>query len=535
MLCPPALGEWTPTLTVSVVIPAHNHQDKLDLVLAALAAQTYPDHLTEVVIVDDASQPPLTLPPITPTHTRLITPDPGGWGSAHAVNTGAAHTTGDVILRLDADMLTFHHHIEAHMRWHHRCDYAAVIGHKRFVDHTPHTHTPQHIHHTVSEGRAETLFAGVPQEAQWIERVIDATDRLRNADQSEAYRVFVGASGSVSRRMFEAVGGMDAAMILGGDTHFGYRLAQAGAVFIPDDQSSSWHLGRSQIQSRRDAAKRYRKPFQANRMPALHYREAADRHLWTVPAVDVVVDAAGAVLDDVLGAVGPLLAGGSPRQVRVTLVADWPDPDRRHATLDDPHAELRLIHETYRGDPRVHFTHTTPTPDPQVPYRLLLPASARTTRHALDTLIAALDDAQAGLLEVRLDDGATVRLERHAAFARARHLAPDDTDLDPLVDKGFGVLRIDSGDTVHTGVVDVLSTARFGRRRDGVPQLAPARRDLAEARRELAAARRRLTRQRRRIARLRRTPLWRVRRLVDRRARRLLPERAYRLLRRFTA
>ncbi|MGH8795022.1 MAG: hypothetical protein ACRDXX_20570, partial [Stackebrandtia sp.] len=27
----PALGDWTPTLSVSILIPAHNHQDKLDL------------------------------------------------------------------------------------------------------------------------------------------------------------------------------------------------------------------------------------------------------------------------------------------------------------------------------------------------------------------------------------------------------------------------------------------------------------------------------------------------------------------------
>ena len=47
----PALGSWDPNLTVSVVIPAHDAVH-LPKVLAGLAAQTYPPHLLEVVVVD---------------------------------------------------------------------------------------------------------------------------------------------------------------------------------------------------------------------------------------------------------------------------------------------------------------------------------------------------------------------------------------------------------------------------------------------------------------------------------------------------
>lgn len=41
-LTPPALGSWVPSLRVSVVVPAYGDQEKLDLALAGLAAQTYP-------------------------------------------------------------------------------------------------------------------------------------------------------------------------------------------------------------------------------------------------------------------------------------------------------------------------------------------------------------------------------------------------------------------------------------------------------------------------------------------------------------
>ena len=71
-LTPPPLGDWVPRLTASVVIPARGAQHRLDLTLAALAAQTYPASLTEVIVVDDGSSPPLRLPEIRPENTRII-------------------------------------------------------------------------------------------------------------------------------------------------------------------------------------------------------------------------------------------------------------------------------------------------------------------------------------------------------------------------------------------------------------------------------------------------------------------------------
>lgn len=67
--------DFTPSLRVSVIVPAYDNQDKLDLALAALARQTYPAELTEVVVVDNGSTPPLRLPADRPPHTRLITCD----------------------------------------------------------------------------------------------------------------------------------------------------------------------------------------------------------------------------------------------------------------------------------------------------------------------------------------------------------------------------------------------------------------------------------------------------------------------------
>jgi glycosyltransferase involved in cell wall biosynthesis len=410
--------DWEPRLSVSVVIPAHGQQDKLDLTLASLAAQTYPAGLLEAVVVDDGSEPPLRLPEIRPESTRIVRPLPGGWASAHATNSGVAQSEGDVVLRLDADMLVFADHVASQLRWHHTADYLAVLGHKRFVDYRAGDLDPAAAYEAVLAGKAAELFDLDRSEPQWIEKIIDATGGLRQADH-RAFRVLVGASFSVHRSLFEASGGMDADVLLGSDTVFGYRLHQAGAVFVPDDQSSAWHLGPRQIAERGELAKGYRRPRIANRVPELDPKRPRAARGWETPLADVVIDARQAP-PELESNVDAILAGTVP-DVRVTLLGDWPEPhDGRHRMLDDPEIEARLLLESFRGEPRVRFAASF-EPDPKVPYAIRLPAAARPGPGTVASLVAYANGHRLGLLEVAAPEG-VIRLERTAAAARAAHL-----------------------------------------------------------------------------------------------------------------
>ncbi|MDS1269564.1 glycosyltransferase [Lipingzhangella sp. LS1_29] len=445
-LRPPELGTWEPTLDVSVVIPARGCQHKLDLTLAALAAQTYPAHLMQVIVVDDGadgSSAPLHLPEIRPERTVLL-PAGSGWGSAHAVNTGVAAAEGTVLLRLDADMLTYHDHVESQLRWHHLADYVAVLGHKRFVE--PGQLDPEHVYDRVRRGEASQLFDQQQAEAHWVERYSNARDQLRTAGHM-AYHVFVGATGSLRRALFDAAGGMDPAMVLGGDTEFAYRVGQTGAVFVPDPDSSSWHLGRSQMQSRRDEGTAVRHPYVANRVPLLESRRRTRGRQWEVPYVDILLDVTGLSTGMVSAAdVRPTveaLLDGDLTDVRITLVGDFSElGSERRAPLDEPLREVRLVHETFRAESRVRF-HTA-DPDPQVTFRLFWPATLRPSRSAVRILTEEANRQGAGLLCVT-GAGATPRLERTAAFARAAHLAgrrrgdPADPELDALVADVYGL------------------------------------------------------------------------------------------------
>ncbi|MFV2194599.1 glycosyltransferase [Nocardiopsis sp. LOL_012] len=444
VLEPPVLGGWTPVLSVSVVIPAHGHQEKLDLVLAALAGQSYPGHLMEVVVVDDGSPEPLVLPQVRPENTRLISSGPGGWGSAHAVNCGVAASSGQVVLRLDADMVVYREHVESQMRWHHLVDYGVVLGHKLFVDFVPGAMTPDHVRTEVAEGRADTLFDRESANPHWVEKTIDRQDKLRTA-ASQAYKVFVGATGSLHRGLFEAAGRMDPGMVLGGDTEFGYRLSQQGAVFVPDLDTSSWHLGSSQMQSRREEGKRYRLPYVANRVPDYGPRRELPGRAWEVPLVDAVLDVEGRTLEEVEATASALLGGTTP-DLRLWLVGPWENLDGgRRSPLDEEWLDLRLVGETFRGDARVHLVEEVPEEDPRVPFRLHVPTGTGLSPVAVADLVREADKHKAGLLcaplpgTARAEDG-FLRLERASARARARRLVPEaeGKELDRAVEEVHG-------------------------------------------------------------------------------------------------
>ena len=118
-----------------MVIPAYNCQESLDLTLASLSHQTYPDHLLEVIVADDGSEPPIELPKIRPTNCRIVrVPDHStGWGRSNALHVGAMNSDGEILHWLDADMVVFPDHVEAQVRWQHVSDEAVTLGYKRFV------------------------------------------------------------------------------------------------------------------------------------------------------------------------------------------------------------------------------------------------------------------------------------------------------------------------------------------------------------------------------------------------------------------
>ncbi|MFE3453254.1 glycosyltransferase [Nonomuraea sp. NPDC059194] len=408
-LDPPPIGAWTPELPVTVVIPAYNCQDELDSTLATLATQTYPAHLLDVIVVDDGSSPPLRA---RGPRVKVVRVEEG-WGRGNARNTGALAATGQVIHWLDADMFLAPDHIEAHMRWHHLIDHAVVIGDIVFGD-------------DFDSGTAQPYTA----------KMLAETRRLKDAGRT-AYLLHTGATTSVSARLLADAGGVNPSLNMAEDTELGYRLAQAGAVFIPDGQARSLHVGESTVMRRQQEVHRHNWSYLGDHIPDLRWLRTHPRRQWLVPYVRVVVEAGG--YEQTRATVDSALAGSVP-DVAVTLVGPWSLlTGERRSNLDDPHLDLRLLHNLYAHEPRVAFASSAPEGVAPTPYLVRVPRGWVLGADSLARLVAHDEGLVSVALTEQADGVVSARVERTAAFARARRVGGE---LDALVDEMFGSLWV---------------------------------------------------------------------------------------------
>ncbi|WP_327087058.1 glycosyltransferase [Nonomuraea sp. NBC_01738] len=417
-LAPPVLGSWRPGLRVSVVIPVYNDHEALGQTLAALAKQTYPAGLTEIIVADDGSEPPVDVA----SGARVVRVREG-WGRGNARQTGADAATGDVIHWLDADMILAEDHLEAHMRWHHVLPYAVVIGDTRFVE-------------ALGEEGSRTAYTT---------KTLAATRMLRDAGTS-AYLLHTGASSSVPAALLRTAGGVDVSLNMAEDTELGYRLAQAGAVFIPEPLAVGRHVGPSTVMLREKEVHRHNWSYLGDLIPELRWLRTHPRRQWLVPYVQVVTEASG--YEATRATVDSALAG-TVSDTAVTIVGPWDTLNSgRRSSLDDPQLDLRLVHNLYAHEPRVTFALSAPSLPVSTPFVLRVPAGWSLGADALSSLVRQAERDTLGLVSIALAETASgvvsARLERTAAFARARLVAgcADGATVDDLVDELFGAVWV---------------------------------------------------------------------------------------------
>ncbi|NUO96530.1 MAG: glycosyltransferase family 2 protein [Nonomuraea sp.] len=416
VLRPPATGSWTPELRVSVVIPAYDCHEALARTVPALAAQTYPAELVEIVVADDGSTPPIELP-----GARVVRVTEG-WGRGAARQAGQLAATGDVIHWLDSDMILDPGHLESHLRWHHLIDYAVVIGETRFV---------------TAPGEEGTR-------PEYTRKTLESTRMLKDAG-ANAYLLHTGASTSVRAELLRAAGGVDASLNMAEDTELGYRLAQAGAVFIPDPDARAEHVGPSTVMLREKEVHRHNWSFLGDLVPELRWLRNHPRRHWRVPYVRVVVTAT--TYEQTRASVDAALAG-TLADAAVTVVGPWGKlTGERRSSLDDPLLDLRLLHNLYAHEPRVAFAESVPGSAAPTPFLLRLPVGCVPGADTLARLVRLADQEQLGLVCVALAEEAggvvAARLERTAAFARAARF---DGHPDDLVDDMYGTLWVEGGE-----------------------------------------------------------------------------------------
>ena len=358
-----------------------------------------------------------------PDNARILQVEQG-WGRANACHLGAQAAEGDVIHWLDADMLPAREHVEAQLRWHHEIDYAVVLGHKWFVDPAPLDGiSPAVVRDAVRDGELEDYFPPEVLEVhEWVERWYARFDDLRTIGP-RACRLNVGATASLTRDLYVGSGGMDTTFRLGEDIALGYRLGEAGAVFLPDREARSWHLGRTHVMTRRGEVNDYNDCFLSDRLPELRNKRRGGR-LYSVPYLEVVLDTRELSLRPVIATVDSLLNGTLP-DLAVTLIGPWGElGDERIHPLEDPMLDTRLIHASYVGDPRVRLVSELPEGRCPAMFRMTLEnADWAPTHKTVARLLANLERSHHGLRIVRMPDGSR---GPHRAHGRRGEGAPGD-------------------------------------------------------------------------------------------------------------
>jgi len=341
-----------PKLSVAVVIACHDGQEKLDLVLASLVAQSYPASLVSVYVIDDGSAKPLILPKIKPTKTKLIAykNSPGKWGKTAATNDCVAKLSEDVLWFVDADMIFEPDHLAHHMKWHHDNDDYAVLGWKRFVKSW--SYTPDALLTALKADAFDVLHEESWGKDLWEERVTRTHDLEKPA--LDGYRAFVGATFSIRNQQWRDLGGYDRNLITGEDTELGWRIFTQGLRTVVDRQAHSWHLGHSTVESNKDQIHRHNDPSLAQIIPQMHSVRAKNNFSWSVPTYQVFLDVRDATLAQVLDLRSKLLAlPGTNAQI--TLFAPWKILAKRYSPVGDIHADLREIRNWLKGDSEYSF------------------------------------------------------------------------------------------------------------------------------------------------------------------------------------
>jgi GT2 family glycosyltransferase len=276
-------------LRVAVVIPVYNRSDVLARTLGALSAQAYPPESLMVVVADDGSEEDIKSvvdrwdPPFEKLYVRQ---EHDGFGAGRARNLGARSVDSDVTVFLDSDGIVGPEFVARHAQWHRITAKAVVIGGR--VQLGAIDLDPDRLATGAVDLESEPVVSGTDFRTVLSRR----TSNLQATD--EAYRAFVSANVSIPTSLFHSTGGFDERFRWWGseDSEFGWRLWQAGAVFIDDTTARIYHQTDADTAGGAEGRQRARelnRGLLASLVPQRFYRKAMPEPPPEVPKFSVIV------------------------------------------------------------------------------------------------------------------------------------------------------------------------------------------------------------------------------------------------------
>lgn len=200
-------------MKLSVIIPTYNDDDRLQLCIDALASQSLPPSMFEVLIINNAPDDlKVRLPGSNFQVLAEATP-----GSYAARNLGLRNANGDVLAFTDSDCIPSHDWLERGLE--------CLEG----------------THHARAAGHIELLLNSErPTSAECYESIF-AFNQAANVRKG----VSVTANMFVRRDVFEIVGSFNDTLLSGGDTEWGVRASRAGFSIVLCSRAKVSHPARS--------------------------------------------------------------------------------------------------------------------------------------------------------------------------------------------------------------------------------------------------------------------------------------------------
>jgi glycosyltransferase involved in cell wall biosynthesis len=368
-----ALAEPAPGLRVAVVLPVYNRVALLARAVAGLLPQTYPSHLTSVVVADDGSDEDVASA-VERFGDRLdltvVRRERDGYGAGQARNLGAAATDADVLVFIDADCIPDPDLVARHARWHHLADNLVVIGSRHGIDSST-IGLDQ-----ISAGSADLRRRAFPERdgrddslrpTDYRNNLYRLTSDLRHG--TEGFRSLVSSNFSVRREHFTRVGGFAEEFHRWGgeDIELGWRLWNDALFFLPDNEALCYHqLQEDELgEEGREGSAALNTGLMSSKVPHHFYRRPAHGPIFEMPKVSWVIT-------------NPIDGRDEEMFIRLT----------RHHYQDaevifaNPGPDTALLAESYLGDPRFSIARGSDA-DPG--------GLARAVRTARGEFVAVLD------------------------------------------------------------------------------------------------------------------------------------------------
>lgn len=203
--------------TVSVIVPVHNNADTMKRCLEALAAQTYPVPLTEIVVVDDGSTDGLG-EVAAEFPCKLVIQD--NRGSYAARNHGVASSRGQIIAFTDSDCIPDRDWITRGVRVLADNPEAGLVA------------------------GAVGTFARDPERPTAVE-TYDLVKAFPQRRYVQEYHFGATANVFTRRSVFDEVGGFDERLRSGGDGEWGRRVYAAGFSVVYAADATVRHPARA--------------------------------------------------------------------------------------------------------------------------------------------------------------------------------------------------------------------------------------------------------------------------------------------------